>query len=323
MKHSFVGRRAQVLTLIAVAVIVVLLSRHLDFRAMGAALATMSWGWTAAAASANLVGVIVEATRWRLVMPPVTRASLLSTLRSLLVGIVGNIVLPLKAGEGVRAVTVAKLGHVPMTSAVTSVLLDRVFDFAAFPVFVALASLFVTLPPSVLRFRHWALLVLAIGVPVCALVAWYLHRRHRRPGAAGRHPDDTLSRIIEGLSVFGERRRLFPAAGAALLAWFMRTLVIWCMLRAFGLSLPSAAAVTALVVVNLSIAAVAAPGNLAVFELSAAGALALWGVAPESGVSFGLGLHAAEVVPTAILGVLAVMTMPVGLSAPSDERAPR
>jgi uncharacterized protein (TIRG00374 family) len=322
MTHSFVGRRAQVLTLIAVAAIVVLLSRRLDFRAMGAALATMSWGWTALAAITNLVGVIVEAARWRLVMPPATRASLLSTVRALLVGIVGNIVLPLKAGEGVRAVTVSKLGHVPMASAFTSVLLDRVFDFAAFPVFVALASLLVTLPPSVLRFRFWALVVFAVGAPLCAIAAVYLHRRHRMPGIA-RRPDDTLTRIIEGLTVFGERRRLFPAIGVALLAWLMRTLVIWCMLRAFGLPLPAAAAVGTLVLVNLSIAAVAAPGNLGVFELAAAGALALWGIAAERGVSFGLGLHAAEVVPTAVLGIIAVMTMPVSekvLTGGSDGR---
>jgi glycosyltransferase 2 family protein len=319
MKDSFVGRRAQVLTLIAVAVVVVLLARHLDFRAMGAALATMSWRWAAAAAISNLIGIVVEATRWRFVMPPSSRASLLSTLRALLVGLVGNIVLPLKAGEGVRAVTVAKLGNVPMATAVTSVLLDRVFDFAAFPVFVALASLIVTLPAPVLRFRFWAIVVLAIAAPVCAIIASYLHRRHRRSGVE-RHPD-TLTRIIEGLSVFGERRRLLPAAGAALVAWLMRTMVIWCMLRAFDLSLPTAAAVTTLVVVNLSIAAVAAPGNIGVFELSAAGALALWGVVAENGVSFGLGVHAAEVVPTAVLGVIAVMTMPVSFPVRSDEQA--
>ena len=311
MKNAFVGRRAQVLTLIAVAVIVVLVARRLDLRAMGTALATMSWGWTAAAAVTNLVGVIVEATRWRLVMAPAARASLWSTLRSLLVGIIGNIVLPLKAGEGVRAVTVSTLGHVPMASAVTSVLLDRVVDFAAFPVFVALASLLVTLPPTVLRFRFWAFVVLAVGAPVCGIIAWYLHRRHRMPGIA-RHADDTVTRIIEGLSVFGERRRLVPVAIVALLAWLMRTLVIWCMLRAFDLALPTAAAVGTLVLVNLSIAAVAAPGNVGVFELSAAGALALWGVVAERGVSFGLGLHAAEVVPTAVLGILAVMTLPAG-----------
>lgn len=322
MTHTLVGRRAQVLSLIAVAVIVVLLARHLDLRAMGAALATMSWGWAAAAALTNLAGVIVEAMRWRLVMPPKTRASLWSTLRALLVGIVGNIVLPLKAGEGVRAVTVAKIGQVPMATAVTSVLLDRVFDFAAFPVFVALASLLVTLPPAVLRFRFWAFVVLAVGAPISAAVAWYLHRRHRIAGVV-RGPDDTLTRIIEGLSVFGERRRLLPAAGVALLAWFTRTLVIWCMLRAFDLSLPTAAAVSTLVLVNLSIAAVAAPGNLGVFELSAAGALALWGVAAERGVSFGLGLHAAEVVPTAVLGLIAVMTMSVKIPGWSDEQAPR
>ena len=322
MKHTLVGRRAQIITLIGLGVVVVLLARRLDLAAMGAALAALSWGWTATAAAVNLVGVIVEATRWRLVMPPLARASLWSSLRALLVGNVGNIVLPLKAGEGVRAVTVAKLGQVPMTSAVTSVLLDRVFDLAAFPIFVALASLLLTLPPSVLRFRFWAILVLAFGTPMCATAAWYLHRQHRKSGTA-RGPDDPLTRIIDGLSVFGERRRLLPAAGTALLAWLMRTLVIWCMVRAFDLSLPTAAAVSVLVLVNLSIAAVAAPGNAGVFELSAAGALALWGVAAERGVSFGLALHAAEVIPTAALGVIAVMTMPVSLPAQSDGQAAR
>lgn len=117
----------------------------------------------------------------------------------------------------------------------------------------------------------------------------------------------------------------------------MRGLVVWCMLRAFDSSLPAAAAVSTLVLVTLSIAAIAAPGNVGVFELSAAGALALWGIAAERGVSFSLGRHAAEVVPTAVLGTIAVLTLPAGirqdrtdrqnpgttLPARSDERAPR
>jgi uncharacterized membrane protein YbhN (UPF0104 family) len=76
------------------------------------------------------------------------------------------------------------------------------------------------------------------------------------------------------------------------------------MVQAFNLQLPLAASVTALVIVNLSIAAVAMPGNLGTFELAVAGALKLWGVSPEIGLSLGIAMHAIEVIPTVAVGGL-------------------
>ena len=82
------------------------------------------------------------------------------------------------------------------------------------------------------------------------------------------------------------------------------------MLRAFHLQLPVSAAVGVLVMINIGIALVATPGNVGSFELTTAGALALWGVAPETGLSVAIAMHAIEVVPPVLLGLAVSVPSP-------------
>ena len=69
--------------------------------------------------------------------------------------------------------------------------------------------------------------------------------------------------------------------GIGLFTWFLRMVVVWCTMHAFHLALPAVAAASVLVAINLGITAIAAPGNLGVFEMSAMAALALWQVPGE------------------------------------------
>lgn len=80
--------------------------------------------------------------------------------------------------------------------------------------------------------------------------------------------------------------------------------MVWCVMQSFRLMLPAAAAAGVLIAVNLGIAAVAVPGNIGVFEVSAVAALALWGVPGDTAISFAIALHALEIVPTTIAGLM-------------------
>jgi uncharacterized membrane protein YbhN (UPF0104 family) len=274
-----------------------------DPRAIGHALARMSWRWAAVAALLNLAGVVIDGTRLRIIVSAVGRVKMLHVLQAQLVGIVGNVLFPFKLGEGARAYVLARHHELPTATAVTMVILDRVIDVIILPLFVVLASVLLPLPPSVLRYRGWMLMSLGAAVVLGVLIGWRLRVRH----AAGRSPSlvaSTLDRIIVGVTVLGHRRRLSAAILVSLVSWTARAAIFWCMLHAFDLDLPVSAAVSVLVVVNLGIAVIATPGNVGTFELATAAALALWGVAPETALSLGIATHVLEVVPTVLIGLL-------------------
>ena len=267
----------------------------------------MSVGWALLAAVVNLVGVAVDASRWRIIVSAIRRVPLVSVLQGQLVGIAANIIVPFKLGEGARAFALAALEGLPTATVLTTVLLDRVIDAAMLPLFVALASAVVPLPPSVLRYRRWMVLgFLAAAIALAAARWWFLRRQSRAVDLE--HPTGgTLDRIVDGLRVLDHRHRLAATIGTALCAWSIRVVIVWCMFRAFSLDLPISAAVGVLALLNIGIAVVATPGNVGTFELASAGALALWDVPAETGMSLGVTMHLLEVIPPATLGLIAIV----------------
>ena len=288
-----------VFLLLFASVLVVVVSRF-DLRAMQAAFTNASWDWIAAAALMNLLGIIVDGVRWKAIVGAVRRISLASAIEGLLVGWLSSLVLPLKLGEGAKAWLMARREGLPIATVVSTVLLDRVVDGAALVLFIVLTSIVAPLPASDQNLRLWAfaaLIVIALGFVVVR--RWI--RGRRRAEAQG---ESVFQRIVDGFAILGQQHRLGGTVVVAVAAWFTRMGVVWCTMRAFHLMLPAVAAASVLVAINIGITAIAAPGNLGVFELSAITGLALWGVPGETALSFGIGLHALELVPTIILGLL-------------------
>ena len=266
-------RRLRVLVLAVVLAATLVAIARSDPRAIGRALAAMSWRWATIAAVLNLVGVIIDATRLRIIAGAVGHVSWRRVLQAQLVGIMGNVLFPFKLGEGARAYMLTRRQELSTATAVKLVLLDRVVDAIVLPIFVIGISVLLPLPPNVLRYRGWMLA--SAAATAIAIVA------------VGRH-----------------RARLAAAVGASLVSWAARASILWCMLNAFRVVLPLSATITMLVIINLGIAIVATPGNVGSFELAAVAALALWKVPSETAFSLAIATHLVEIVPPVLIGLV-------------------
>jgi uncharacterized membrane protein YbhN (UPF0104 family) len=152
-----------------------------------------------------------------------------------------------------------------------------------------------------MRFRPWMLAV-TIGITMALLVAGRWVRR--RPVVdASLDTGRMVERVVAGLAALGHTKRVVWILLLATASWVNRATIIWCMILAFHLPLSLTAAVASLAIINLSIAIVATPGNLGTLELATAGALALWGIGPDVGLSLGVAMHALEVIPTILVGL--------------------
>lgn len=266
--------RLRVVLLVAVLAATAVAITRSDPRAIGHALTRMSWRWATIAALVNLFGVVIDATRLRILVGAAAHVSWRRVLQAQLVGIVGNVLFPFKLGEGARAYMLTRQQELAAATAVKLVLLDRVIDAIVLPVFIIAVSVLLPLPANVLRYRGWMLA--SVAATAVAIVA------------VGRH-----------------RARLAAAVGASLVSWAARACILWCMLGAFHVVLPLSATITMLVIVNLGIAIVATPGNVGSFELAAAAALALWKVPSETAFSVAIATHVVEVIPPVLLGLVA------------------
>lgn len=293
--------------LLALAALVVTISR-LNIATIRAALEAMSWRWAAIATAMNLLAVLVDATRWTVIVSAIRPVSFLSTIQAQLIGIVANVIFPFKLGEGARALALAAREKLSAATAITTVLVDRVLDASTLPLFVTLAGTLMPLPPDVLRYRRWIVAVLVATVAGGVAARFWVRRKRVARAKAQHLPERLLDRVVSGLRVLDQKHHIALTIGVALCAWLLRAAIIWCMFAAFNLDLPASAAVSVVALLNLSIAIVATPGNVGTFELATVGALALWDVPPEIGMSIGIAMHVLEVVPPALLGLIAVTT---------------
>lgn len=295
----------------AVAVTVVLLALvfwRVDFAKLGRAFVGVVYTWVAGVFLLNFLNTWVEAFRWRIILSSVKRDThTLNTFAALLVGVVGNTVLPLRLGDGARTYFLARRERMSIASVLGTVMLDRIMDVTFFLIMVVFASLLFHLPRLVERAGLLAAIAVGLAIAVFAVLlrfkrglALALH------GRIGSKLAGQIHRFTVGLSSLKKAGVLLPAGILSALSWGLRILMIVFMFRAFHFNLPRIAAVVVLIFTNLGIAAVSTPANLGGFELSTLAAFKLFGTDIERALSCAIVFHAVEVVPMVLLGLAAL-----------------
>lgn len=303
--------------------------RGLDVSAAWRAARGASPGWLVPSLATLAVAVVMRAARWRYLFAPASRPGLGATLSALLVGQLFNTILPLRAGEAARVVALARRTNGSPTEAAATVLLERALD-----VLVLLVLLLGCAPwlPHLTWLRTAAVVAvpLALGLAGAAVV---LVRFGDRPielllaplrllPFLDEHRRSTLARSV-GLGLAGLRSRgaAVTAVGLTLASWLVLAVSFWSLTLAFHLHVPFLAGVLVVVTTNLGQVVPSSPAALGVFEAATLLAVSAYGIGRAPGLSYAVALHALNVFPYLVAGVVALRITPVARVA--RERAAR
>jgi uncharacterized protein (TIRG00374 family) len=240
------------------------------------------------------------------------------------VGLLANNVLPVRAGELVRVLSLCRESGLRRTAVLATVGVERVFDLA---VVAALQLAVATQLPSAAvtrRFTLLAALILVVSALVVAILAVAPARRiagqllTRLPGLRARG-GVVIDSLRTGLAALRDRELAAVALLWTMASWLVLAVAGWCVLRAFALDLPWHAALFLLVAVTFAQAVPASAGSVGVFELAARAALVAYGVPPAIALSAGLVLHAVSALPFIALGVVGMARL--GISGRELARA--
>jgi uncharacterized protein (TIRG00374 family) len=312
-------RLAKVVIGIAVsAALLVYLFWTVDPRDVAARLARTQWDLLAASVILNLVSVWIRGWRWRYLFPPGSRPSHLFT--ALMIGYLGNNVLPLRAGEIVRAYIAARHGS-RFWTAVATLVVERVLDGLA--VGLMLAALFLTVPlPRELRWPAAVFLAIDVaGIAVLAAIAAAPEACatavqalvHRWP-ALERRALDVLGTMSEGLRGVRARRHLVPITVSSVAIWAVLGLAVWTALVAARVEVPLAASWAVLAFMGLGVSLPSSPGFIGVIQAATVLALALFSVPHTEALSFSILFHASQYIPVTVCGLVLLMWEQVSLS---------
>jgi uncharacterized protein (TIRG00374 family) len=112
--------------------------------------------------------------------------------------------------------------------------------------------------------------------------------------------------LLAGMSTLRRPRTLAATLLLTLLIWLVALLTNYFCLKALDLDLPFSASLLVLLILQVGISAPSLPGKVGVFEYACQLALSFYALAPETGLSYGILLHAVVYLPMIVFGVPAI-----------------
>jgi uncharacterized protein (TIRG00374 family) len=290
-----------------------LVFRSVDLSATGRILSEAAPQWVLLAAAFLVVDVLIRALRWRRLLAPIKDVPFGATLAYLLIGYLANNVLPARLGELVRCHYLGDREGISRTTALGTVVVERVVDIA---VVVAIAAFAII----VLSIRGLVASAVLVGVAIVVLLVIGLVigiAAHRIPGAervaaaAARWPrvGELARKLRHGLAVAGRPRTLFEALALSVIAWGATLLAFAAAGQAVGIELTVGQAALLAAGVALAAAIPSGPASLGTFELAGVRIAQAFGIAAEPAFAIALLVHATILVITSVGGVIALVRL--------------
>jgi len=312
------ARRSGRPLLLAVGLVVTVLAvvyalRGVALEDTGDALADSNLWWLVPSSIVFAAGVWLRGLRWWTLFGAQQRPSLREVTRALLVGYFFNNILPARAGEAARVISLHRRTGTPRAQTLGTVVAERVFDVLAL-----LIILFAAYPwlPTITWLRAAAifavLVVVAIGALVFVLVRydelaihWLLSplRRIRRDGFAERVELAAIN-ATRGLVAIRSPRVALQSLALTIVSWVVLSASYWILMQAFSLDLPFAAGLLVTVTINMGLVLPSSPAAIGVFEAATILALKAFAIPEAQALSYALVLHLLNLVPFLVVGAV-------------------
>lgn len=292
-----------------------------EWRRAGEALGRGDWRYFLPAGVAILGYLLARASRWRILLRG--RVGLVDAFSLINIGYLISNVLPFRLGDPARAVAVSFDGKVKLSTALSTVVVERVLDMLTVVLLLAVTVPFVDEADWT---RQAGLLGGGVGLIVIVALVWLalrpeLGRRVLRWGL-GRLPSIENDRWLEWFDglVEGLEALRSPRQAAGLIAWSITTwvLTVGHYLAILGAFIEQPKVVEAsflTAATGLGMALPSAPGAMGVFHSVARYALQLpFGVAAETAVVVAFAAHTFQYVIMCMLGLVGLLQQNVSFA---------
>lgn len=248
------------------------------------------------------------------------------------IGFMANNVLPLRAGELIRAYTAARLTRTRLTSALSSVAVERLFDGIAVVALLAIGLFLSGLPTGSevagMRLSSIAVtmgLLFSGALLVAALVVAFprVSERLVRKVIPSSRLADRLVSILEGLthglSALRSPGRFARVALWSVILWLANAFSFYIAFSAFHIPVNFGGALLLQGILVFAIAVPTAPGFVGAFELAIKAVLLLYGIGENRAVSYALVYHTTTFLPITLLGFWSLLRTGLGLRSLKED----
>ena len=322
------GRRFLLGAAVTAAFLTLLIVR-VDLSDVGSSFAEGNYAYVVPAIAVYFVALYFRAYRWGFLLRPLRSLSTRRLFPVVAVGYMANNLLPVRLGELVRSYYLARREPVSASTALATIIVERVFDGLVLLFLLVVAALFlpvagltdrvsdavrlpVPLVAVVVVLPFLAALTAMIGIALYPATAGRVVVALTRPLPAGVQAkvNGLLERFFEGFLALRSPRRLAAIFLLSLPVWLLEGAMYYLIALGFDLDshfetvgLMVAAMLLVTAVSNLATSLPSSQGSVGPFEFFAVLALVSLGVGSGLATAYAVVLHIALLLPVVVLGL--------------------
>ncbi|PID54638.1 MAG: hypothetical protein CSA58_04080 [Micrococcales bacterium] len=273
-----------------------------DTDALWASLGRLTAGVVVAVVLLNLAGQVLRATGWWLLLGPAHRLAAGRLIRYEFAAQAATSLTPKGSGEALRLWWLSREG-VPATTTTAIIVSRKLISSLGLVPFALLLPLLADLPSWV----GWIVAgYAALLLGLAALLLAVLHRR-RAGGPPGGGLRRLGGRLLDGLAPLRDARVVLAALALAYATRATDVAAAWLLCASLGLPSGLAAAILALLLVEVSNVLPTVPAQLGSFDAAVATALRALGASDTVSLAYAVLLHVQPLLPQVVAGLVPLL----------------
>jgi uncharacterized protein (TIRG00374 family) len=259
-----------------------------------------------------VLSYVCQGIRWRLLLQPVGRISILHSTQAIYAGLFTNEVLPMRIGELVRAYLVARWTEAKFLTIIPSMVVERLIDGGWLAVVFGITAIFVPLPGILLKAGD------TLGIIVVIATVLFLYLVRSRPKIPNKQEQKgpwnwkplrmtslLIDRLAIGLRGIGFTRPFYLAFILSPAFVLLQGLSFWLVMVGYGLHLSFWIGMAVFLIVHLGTLVPNAPANIGAYQFFCVVGLKLFGVEKTVATGFSFVVFILLSLPLLLIGYLA------------------
>lgn len=292
------SRSIQILVSLLISAAALWFSVHgVDLGTFWSDLASARVAWLGPMVAFAVLALWLRALRWRVLLEGVGPLGDSSVFYATCIGFMGNMVLPLRAGEAIKPLVIARDGRISMPAALATVAIERLLDMIMLGLFAGITLLLVpagdflrVAAQTIVAVVVLAIVLLIVVIRYSGWIEGWTHRiSERLPRFLGHFVKEGAHGFLRGVAALRDVRTLSTVFAYSALIWLAAVFGFVTGALALEIAAPLLPlGFTTTVVVAAAVSVPSAPGFIGVFWAGAEIALGMFGIPKSMGFTFGV-----------------------------------
>jgi uncharacterized protein (TIRG00374 family) len=298
---------------LTLAVILIYLSlKNIDYRSIFMELQKVNYKLLVLTVPLFVFIQFLRSVRWGIILSPIEKIKQNKLFPITCVGFMAIALVPMRTGELLRPYLISKRSTIPFSSAVATILIERILDSV---ILTCILALIVSKAHFIEELRNSITIFLLTFAILLILVYLFYFRKEtflfviRRalshfPEKARFWAEDLFKLFVEGFKLIKEPRKFAYALTLSIIIWVLSGLAISILLPLVKIQLPLMGAFVVLLVTVMVISLPTAPGFLGNFQFGCIVALSFYNVAKENAFAFSMVYYIVGIGTNILLGII-------------------